>query len=770
MLSSATGPVSGSSRTQAMRTASATRPSSSSRQRKDAGTTATIAQGRARARAVWPASGRRASVPVRLMKRRPIKHLRRLAVAALAPLLLLACGRPQGAVDLLRAGDRLLEATAAGQGRDAVLAAGGRGLRINDVLLRGFPAGPPGRLRFALDLPRGGRLHLACAIDPRYHDRPGVEFFVKVRHGGREDLAWSQLLDPISHPEQRGWVSAEVDLARYAGKGRELVLETRGYEETGDPVRAFWGAPAVSVDGARAPLAIVYLVDTLRADHTGVYGYPRRTTPELDAFAKDAVVFERAIAHASWTKPSVASILTSRLPARHRAVQLRDPLDPGNPTLARRLAERGFSTGAAIANSVIYDAESAFDPGFEVFAGLHGEDDRRSKLVGADVVVDSALAFLRSRRGLPTFLYVHTMDPHVPYEPPPPFDRMFEPLPAPGHPGRDPRTDYKEPLDRERMVGQYDGDVAFGDREFGRFVRELKAAGLYRDALLVFLSDHGEEFLDHGRWLHGRSLFDELIRVPLVVKLPGNRGAGTRVAGQVQGIDVVPTVLEAMGLPLPPDLGGQPLQRMLSGEARPRAAIAEISHRDFVAHGVRTDGDKYIRRFSPDDDELYFDLRNDPKETKSLTAEKPDRVRVLQAQAEAAMASSPFRYTVQVTGRGRFDLRLAARGWLDAVQATGLGPGERWSVGGNGRWVDLLVAPRLGAPREIAFAVRPVGAPVSLAGTRDGRPLRASDVAVGEASLRPDAFPFRLPDVESETAADRGVNLFAAPSDAASGV
>jgi arylsulfatase A-like enzyme len=692
-----------------------------------------------------------------------------LPAAVAAALALPACGRPPEPVDLLDAGDRLVEASAAGAGREALLESAKRGLRLNDVVRRGFPAGPPGRLRFALDIPEGAHLQLSCAIAPRFHDRPGVEFVVKVRKGDREEVVWTQLLDPISHPEHRAWVPVDVDLAKLAGRGRELVLETRGYEQAGETDRAWWGAPALTVD-REAPLAIVYLVDTLRADHTGVYGYPRRTTPELDAFARDAVVFDAAVAHASWTKPSVASILTSRLPGQHRAVQLRDPLDPSNVTVAERLRARGFSTGATMANSVIYGAESEFDRGFEVFAGLHGEDDRPSKLVGADVVVDSALAFLRSRRGMPTFLYVHTMDPHVPYEPPPPFDRMFEPFPTEGHPGHDPRTDYKEPLDRERMIAQYDGDVAFGDREFGRFLRELKADGLYDDALVVFLADHGEEFLDHGLWLHGRSLFDELIRIPLVVKLPGSRGAGRRIAEQVQGVDVVPTVLEAMGVPLPSDLGGQPLQRTLAGGAAPRPALAEISHRGFVAHGVRTDGDKYIRRFSPDDDELYFDLRKDPRERTNLVASNPERVRLLEAQGEAGMSPNPFRYVVQVAGEGRFDLRLETRGWLEGVEATGLGPEERSSVGGNGRWLDLAVRPRAGVPREVGFTVRPVGAPVTIAGTRDGRPLRPLDVAVGEGSFRPGVFPFRLPDIESETERDSGINLFAAPRAAATGV
>jgi arylsulfatase A-like enzyme len=690
-----------------------------------------------------------------------------LLVSAAAAFLLPACGRAPDPVDLLSAGDRLVEATAASEPREAVIEAAKRGLRLNDVVRRAYPAGPPGRLRFALDVPKGARLHLACAIDPRFHDRPGVEFVVKARRDGREETLLSLLLDPISRPEHRGWVPADVDLAKVAGRGRELVLETRGYEETGEAERAWWGTPAVTAE-RKAPLVIVYLVDTLRADHTGVYGYARRTTPELDAFARDAVVYDQAIVHASWTKPSVASILTSRLPGQHGAVQLRDGLSSSNVTIAERLDERGWATGAVVANSVIYGAESRFDRGFDLFAGLHGDDDRRSKLVGADVVVDSALAFLRSRRGLATFLYVHTMDPHVPYAPPPPFDRMFAPFPTGDHPARDPRTDYKEPLDRERMVGQYDGDIAFGDREFGRFVRELEAAGLYDDALVVFLSDHGEEFLDHGLWLHGRSLFDELIRVPLVVKYPGRRGAGTRVAEQVQGLDVVPTVLEAMGMPLPSDLGGRPLPRT-AGSA-PRPALAEISHRGFVAHGVRTEEDKYVRRFSPDDDELYFDLRRDPGEKTNVAPRRPERVRLLKAQAEAGMAPNPFRYVVRAAGAGRFALRLETRGWIEGVEASGLGPRETWSLGGNGRWLQISLAPRPGAPRDVAFVVRPIGAPVALSGTRDGRILGPGDVAVGGGSFRPEVLPFRLPDIESETERDRGIDLFSAPKGKASGV
>jgi len=320
------------------------------------------------------------------------------------------------------------------------------------------------------------------------------------------------------------------------------------------------------------------------------------------------------------------------------------------------------------------------------------------------------------------------------------------------------------------MIGQYDGDIAFGDREFGRFLRELRTSGQYQDALIVFVADHGEEFLDHGLWLHGRSLYDELIRVPLLVKFPKNTWAGRRVAQQVQGLDIVPTVLEALGVPLASDLAGVPLQRVVRGETQPRPALAEISHRGFVAHGVRTEADKFIRRFSPDDDELYFDLARDPGETTNGAAANPSRVRLLQAQAEAGMASNPFRYVVQIAGTGRFALRIETRGWLEAIETTGFGPEERWAVGGNGRAVELSARPRPGSPREIGFTVRPVGAPVQVLGTRDGRPLRRGDVLVGGTGFAPDAFPFRLPDIESETEKDRGLDLFEAPGGEKGGV
>ena len=353
-----------------------------------------------------------------------------------------------------------MEATLTG-GRDLAWLRGqmGRPFRINDVVLRAIPAPPPSRLRFRADVPEKAHLTVACGVPPEHHGGAPVEFVVSVLREGRTEPIWTQLLDPLSRPAHRKWVHADVDLARFAGQGVDLVLETRGYEPSDDARRALWAVPALTVNGSDAPVAIVYLVDTLRADHTQPYGYGRDTTPELVRFAADGVVFEQAITHASWTKPAVGSVLTSLLPGRHRAVQLRDQLDPGLVTIAEMLQAKGFATGAAIANSVIYSDGTNFEQGFDHYAGLHGAGDRPSKVVEAAGVVDEALRILDQRRGLPTFLYVHTMDPHVPYTPPAPFDGKYGPAPTAERPAADPRSDFKGRADRQRLIDQYDGEI-----------------------------------------------------------------------------------------------------------------------------------------------------------------------------------------------------------------------------------------------------------------------------------------------------------------------
>ena len=219
-------------------------------------------------------------------------------------------------------------------------------------------------------------------------------------------------------------------------------------------------------------------MDTLRADHTGPYGHTRDTTPALDEFARDAVVFEQAIVPSSWTKPSMASMMTSLLPAEHGALRRLDTLSARHVTLAERLQEQGWGTGAVVTNAILYARSAGFDQGFDHFVGLHGRKRRRSRQVRAGVAVDRALSWLDTRRGLPTFVWIHTMDPHFPFRPPAPFDGLFSAEGVPDLPaGEDRDETAEERQERRRAIAGYDGEIAYGDREFGRFLRELEARG-----------------------------------------------------------------------------------------------------------------------------------------------------------------------------------------------------------------------------------------------------------------------------------------------------
>ena len=677
-----------------------------------------------------------------------------------------ACsGLGGSAIDLIKAEELLVAGDIAGRDLGWIARRLGRPYRIGDETRISMPASPPSQLVFELSLPARASLRFHYAIGSEFDDRPPVEFRVKVRDSGRETLAWTRLLDPIATLDDRGWQAARVDLAEFAGRDVELIFETSGFDQDPDEsTRAFWGNPTITTEVRKAPLVVVYLVDTLRADHTSPYGYERDTTPALSRFAADAVVFDAAISHASWTKPSVASIFTSQLPGRHLAVQLRDPLGSGHVTLAEMLQAKGFSTGAAIANSVIYSYGNNFDQGFDFFVGLHDAQGHASKSVDADVVVDTALEWIGTRAGLPQFVYIHTMDPHVPYIPPAPFDRRYQPHPTEGHPGVDPRTDFREPEDRERLVAQYDGEIAYGDREFGRFINALKTDGSYGDALIIFVADHGEEFLDHGKWLHGRSVFDELVRVPLIIKFPGNRHAGSRIGQQVQAVDILPTVLQAVGLPVParPAISGQPLQDVVAGGAPEPPAVSEISHRGIVALGMRTRRDKFIRRFSPEQDELYFDLVADPGEQHDRRDENARRAGRLGAALEAAMVRDPYRRHLRFMGGGGYSITLTTSGWIDGVEPMGFDPDDRYEVRSNGRKLQVDLGRRRGDPREIAFSVRPLGAPVWLDGSRNGGRLSRHRVYIAENGRNPPDVPFLLPQSESEDAAQD--NVLVAPS------
>ncbi len=324
---------------------------------------------------------------------------------------------------------------------------------------------------------------------------------------------------------------------------------------------------------------VLLVVDTLRADRLSVYGYQHPTSPNLEALAKDAVVFEDPVAQAPWTKPSVASILTGLEPNQHQTLDFGDALDPRHQTWAEVLTENGYETLGVVANPLLSETFQ-YNQGFKTYEVL---DIWKNALA----VTERGLNLMEKRdASKPFFLYLQPIDPHLPYTPPPTYRDLsyqwhkIEHGPGPHHPllsqfGSNGFRFLSGHLYRSQLAGKpatlppethelvqalYDGEVATSDAAVGVLVKWLKEHDLYDDTLIVITSDHGEEVLDRGMLGHLHSLYQELLKVPLVIKFPDGRLAGTRHKQRVSQVDILPTVLDELGLPAPENIDGRPVQ------------------------------------------------------------------------------------------------------------------------------------------------------------------------------------------------------------------
>jgi arylsulfatase A-like enzyme len=419
--------------------------------------------------------------------------------------------------------------------------------------------------------------------------------------------------------------------------------------------------PAATPAGAGAgrPNVILVTVDTLRADHLSCYGYARRTSPAIDALASEGVLFAHALAQSSWTKPSTVSLLTSQYPTTHQTNLERSKVPPALTLLPEVLRAHGYTTAVFSGNPWV-TPEYGFDQGVDHFHSVYDERFARETLfmpalkrvnnlvrapaynlvkrlvqselstTARDVdLVAQALRWLGESPPGPFFLYLHLMSPHHPYDPPPPFDRAFVTVPQDPPVTNYPRKSYffgeqGEALadeKREDMVGRYDGDILFVDTVLGGFFAELRARGLLDRTVIVLTSDHGEEFFDHANWGHGHSVYDELLRVPLIVRHPALFPPG-RVEGPVMSVDVMPTILELAGAAGTGPMAGRSLvAAMRGGEPAPGEAYAELLYRYGTGRALVRDHTKLVEITVEDRrrHELY-DLGRDPREQRNLAA------------------------------------------------------------------------------------------------------------------------------------------------------
>ena len=384
------------------------------------------------------------------------------------------------------------------------------------------------------------------------------------------------------------------------------------------------GVLAACSDGARddRPNVLLISVDTLRADHLGSHGYGRPTSPYVDAFAKNAVVFENAQTSASWTLPGLASIMTARYSSGHGCWDARSSLAAGTPTVARLLRDEGYDT-ACVVSHIFLTQRYGLQQGFTHFDDeldypqVHPHEDVTSPRV-TERGIDWIEAKAGAPDGRPWFLWLHYFDPHDSYL---------------AH------EEESEIFATEAAVDLYDGEIHFTDRHLGKLFEALATAGLDENTIVILTADHGEEFGDHGGQKHGRTLYREQLNVPLMIRAPGFQAA--RVSDIVRTVDILPTLMELTGVELSDARDGASLVPVMRGElGRPRPALAEIRLRK-GAHldAVLWDDWKLIVDANTDRVELY-DTESDPTESDNVAASHPDRVRDLRLMLKALIAFS----------------------------------------------------------------------------------------------------------------------------------
>ncbi len=478
-----------------------------------------------------------------------------------------------------------------------------RSAQVDDTTRHGLYLPAPGLARFDLQVPEGAVLELDSTLLPPEAADPatasdGATLVVELRKGDTTvELARRA-------PQVRRTDRLRLDLAAWGGQDVSITLRSEGGEDT-DYDYLFVADPIIRQPEADPQRVVILFIDTLRADHLSLYGYDRPTSPNIDAWAAGGTAFTNARSVAPWTLPSSRTMLTGVQPESWGLL----------PTLQERFREAGWATGFFAGN--VYLSSN-----FEMADGWGTQ--RCVNWPGAEVEVSRARRFLRDYPDRSAFVVVHFMDMHLPYREPLSYRRRFAGERPPALAADNfQRTDVVRaekkmgPAGKEYVMGRYDNSLAYLDDSLSGFLRELG-----EDTTVVLLSDHGEEFWDHGGFEHGHTLYDELLRIPLVLRGPGIP-TGTSDT-PVSLLDVAPTLAKAAGLSTE-GMTGIPLQDLLNIKGS-----AEISNRPLSfgrplygerRWGVIDDGKKYT---TTEGEQALFDLRADPQEQKDIAADLED--------------------------------------------------------------------------------------------------------------------------------------------------
>ncbi len=479
-------------------------------------------------------------------------------------------------------------------------------------------------------VPQDGYLWFGVNQERDHTIAADLKFSVQVSN----ESGTESLLDLRLPTDHIGWKNLSLDLSAFAGQEVNLkfdVTTERSSKEkiatTDQSVKAYWSDLFIT-NSMNRPNIFIILVDTLRPDHLGCYGYERPTSPNIDRLALEGVRFEKAFSQAPWTDPSILSLFTGLYPSdvwepnRHK-VAIRQALPSGVDTLAEILSVNGYFTVAASDHpGVTY---RRFGQGFDIFSALYHVD---GPWVGwretdAEKILEQLNTLLEGRRGNPLLTYVHLIFPHQPYEPPSPYDNYFG------------RGTYKvSPENRQYVINMYDGEVKLADDVVGLILKDIRRLNLDNDSIVILLSDHGEGFWEHGLWEHGNSLYNELLHVPLIIHAPNRLPKGKTIKELVRTVDLLPTILDLVGVEydktglrgaslLPVVIKedtkarelSSPRQAQTDDEDWKRMAFSEFPHsRIIFGRSIQSVEEKLIDPDLGDAPLEYYEVTEDPKE------------------------------------------------------------------------------------------------------------------------------------------------------------
>lgn len=412
------------------------------------------------------------------------------------------------------------------------------------------------------------------------------------------------------------------------------------------------------------PHVVLIVVDTLRKDHLGCYGYSRDTSPNIDRLAGKSVVYDNAFSQAPWTLPAVASLLTSRYPSELGIQGFNKRIPDTEVFLQEVLSAHGYTTHSVVSHDFV-GAKWGFNQGFDSFESFAGGH----RTISSEKVTEAAQRIVDRIDEVPTFLFVHYFDPHFLFMEhenhrfsgsPPNIETEWWSLPYKQLRARA-RMGQLSEEQRDHLVDLYDSEIAFTDRHLGRLLDQLETAGRMDDTVVIFTADHGEEFLDHGGLGHTATVFNELINVPLIIKWPGTEEP-ERSMRYVAHVDLLPTLLDYIGIKVDHDVSGIHI-----GARVPSSPIFSETRRYQKVSAVIRDGVKLVYD-ERSESSRYFDLQSDPAERTPLTELESEHRLVAdlidyQRRAEEGLARLAGDAELEITDEER--KTLEALGYID---------------------------------------------------------------------------------------------------------